>query len=130
MFNIHDLRVHGMALEAFAVINEALDTAQGRSGHGHLVTQCRRAVSSAVSNIAEGFGRAGRDRTHFFQIEYGSAVEASSQLMQLQLLGLVASGDVRRAEGLLDRVRAMLWRLIRSASTSAAGSKEAVGARG
>ena len=34
------------------------------------------------------------------------------------------------AEGLLDRVRAMLWRLIRSASTSAAGSKEAVGARG
>ena len=100
-----------------------------RSGHGYLVTQCRRAVSSAVSNIAEGFGRARRDRAHFFQIAYGSA-EANSQLMQLQLLGLVASGDVRRAEGLLDRVRAMLWRLMRSASTIAAGSKEAVGARG
>jgi four helix bundle protein len=117
-------------LEAFAVVNEALDTVQGRSGHGYLVTQCRRAVSSAVSNIAEGAGRAGRDRAHFFQIAYGSAVEASSQFMQLQLLGLVASGDVRRAEGLLDRVRAMLWRLIRSPSTIAAGSKEAVGARG
>ena len=75
----------------------------------------------AGPNIAEGSGRKGRDRAHFFQIAHGSAVEASSQLMQLELLRLVSADDVGRGEELLDRVRAMLWRLIRSAAAEPGG---------
>ena len=119
------LQAYEVSLQAFAAVNDALDTVPPRSGHGYLVAQCRRAVSSLVSNIAEGQGRkdasgSGADRVHFLRIAYGSAQEASSQLTQLMLLRLVPMSEVAKAEALLDRVRAMLWRLARS--SSAAGS--------
>lgn len=75
----HKLQVYKVSLQAFTAVNEALDAVPDRSGHGYLVTQCRRAVSSVVSNIAEGQGRlaqdggAGADRIHFLRIAYGSA---------------------------------------------------------
>ncbi len=67
-----------------------------------------------MNNIAEGAGRLHGDRAHHLQIAYASAQEASSQLTQLSLLALVATEDVAAAEVLLDRTRAMLWRLARS----------------
>ncbi len=110
-----NLLVYEISLEAFTAVNQALDTVPARSGHGYLVNQCRRAVSSVVSNIAEGAGRLHGDRAHLLQIAYASAQEASSQLTQLLLLRLVGRDDVGAAEGLLDRTRAMLWRLARAA---------------
>ena len=109
-----NLLVYDISLEAFTAVNKALDTVPARSGHGYLVNQCRRAVSSVVSNIAEGAGRLHGDRWHHMQIAYASAQEASSQLTQLLLLRLVSRDDVGPAEELLDRTRAMLWRLARS----------------
>ena len=108
------LQVYDRSLEAFSAVNKALDTVPARSGHGYLVNQCRRATSSVVSNIAEGAGRLHGDRSHHLQIAYASAQEASSQLTQLLLLGLLTPDDVSPAEGLLDRTRAMLWRLARA----------------
>ncbi len=71
-----------------------------------------------MNNIAEGAGRLHGDRAHHLQIAYASAQEASSQLTQLLLLGLLGpDDDVAAAEVLLDRTRAMLWRLARSASS-------------
>ncbi len=57
------------------------------------------------------------------QIGYASAQEASSQLTQLVLLGLVAHDDVGPAEELLDRTRAMLWRLARSGGSAGAAAE-------
>ena len=55
--------------------------------------------------------------------------EASSQLTQLSLLGLVATEDVEPAEELLDRTRAMLWRLARSSGPAhGAGASSGAGA--
>ena len=121
----HKLQAYEVSLQAFTAVNEVLDAVPDRSGHGYLVTQCRRAVSSMVSNVAEGQGRmshhggAGADRLHFLRIAYGSAQEASSQLTQLMLLRLVPTSSVAQAELLLDRVRAMLWKLARSSSAQA-----------
>jgi four helix bundle protein len=112
-----NLLVYDISLQAFSAVNTALDTVPARSGHGYLVNQCRRAISSVVSNIAEGAGRLHGDRAHHLQIAYASAQEASSQLTQLLLLGLLGPDDVAAAEVLLDRTRAMLWRLARSASS-------------
>ena len=117
-------------MEAFVAVNEVLGLVPARSGHGYLVTQCRRAVSSVVSNIAEGQGRldasgGGADRIHFLRIAYGSAQEASSQLTQLLLVGLVPADRIARAEQLLDRTRAMLWRLARSSVPRAADTERA-----
>ena len=112
-----NLLVYDISLQAFSAVNTALDTVPARSGHGYLVNQCRRAISSVVSNIAEGAGRLHGDRAHHLQIAYASAQEASSQLTQLLLLGLLGPDDVAAAEVLLDGTRAMLWRLTRSASS-------------
>ena len=114
MINIHNLQVYQVSLQAFTAVNKALDAVPARSGHGYLLNQCRRATSSVVSNVAEGAGRLHGDRVHHLQIAYASAQEASSQLTQLLLLGLVGHDDVEPAEELLDRTRAMLWRLARS----------------
>ena len=74
--------------------------------------QAIRAASSAALNIEEGYGRGGADRYRFWRIAYGSAREAT---MALQIL---VRGGVLKAEAadeplqLLDRTRAMLWRLL------------------
>ena len=46
-----------------------------------LISQMRRAVTSIMFNIAEGFGRYGQnERIHFLDIANGSLMETSSQL--------------------------------------------------
>ena len=77
---------------------------------GELRSQVRRAMVSVALNIAEGGGRAGRDRQHHFRIAYASAREVSAGL---EIGAVVAGVDVGAAEEKLDRVRAMLWRLSR-----------------
>ncbi|MCB9727962.1 MAG: four helix bundle protein [Deltaproteobacteria bacterium] len=74
--------------------------------------QATRAGASAALNLAEGGGRFGRDRVQHYRIAYGSAREAS---MALELM--VGAGAVPEAAGaevleLLDRVKAMTWRMI------------------
>ena len=75
-----------------------------------LRSQVRRAMVSVALNIAEGGGRAGRDRQHHFRIAYASAREVSAGL---EIGAAVTGMDVIAAEEKRDRVRAMLWRLSR-----------------
>ncbi len=51
-------------------------------GSGYLVDQLRRAISSAVLNLAEGNGKRGqpRERKRFFQISMGSIAEVAAGL--------------------------------------------------
>ena len=74
--------------------------------------QATRAVTSVALNLAEGSGRSGRDRFNHFHIAYGSALEASAALEILAAVGGVQAGAAEQALALLDRTRAMLWRLM------------------
>ena len=64
-------------------------------------------------NIAEANGRVGKDRRHLFRIAYASAGEVVAALE-----GAVASQDaaaeVAESLELLDRIRAMTYRLATS----------------
>jgi len=77
-----------------------------------LTDQTVRAATSAALNLAEGAGRHGRDRVHFWRIAYGSALEARTALEILTATGSVDADAAARADALLDRVAAMAWRLV------------------
>ena len=67
---------------------------------------------SVAANLAEGAGRAGRDRSYHWRIAYGSALESRSHLELLQLATAIDEAQAREALELLDRVCAMTWRLL------------------
>jgi four helix bundle protein len=77
-----------------------------------IADQVIRSASSVPANLAEGHGRSGRDRMHFWRIAYASAKEVESQLRLLAAAGAVN----RSATGIVldgfDQVRAMTWRLL------------------
>jgi len=80
-----------------------------------IADQAIRSASSVAANLAEGRGRSGRDRLHFYRIAYASAKEVDSHLRLLVRAGVI---DVKRAERSLvafDEVRAMTWRLLHPA---------------
>ena len=54
-----------------------------------LVAQMRRASVSIPSNIAEGYGRGGKDYDRFVGIAYGSLLELETQLELASRLGFV-----------------------------------------
>ena len=77
-----------------------------------IADQVIRSAASVPANLAEGQGRTGRDRVHFWKIAYASAKEVDSHLRLLAGAGAVqrtAAGDILMA---FDEVRAMIWRLI------------------
>jgi four helix bundle protein len=73
-----------------------------------------RAASSVALNLAEGSGHVGASRKHHWRIAYGSALESSSALGILQAAGKIDQERASEAEALLDRTRAMTWRLIQT----------------
>ncbi len=104
------LTAHELALQA-AGTAVAL-TLRLRAPLRTVADQLIRSASSVPANLAEGAGRAGRDRQHHWRIAYASALEAGSHLRLLLAAGAVAPGQARQALELFDRVRALSWRLI------------------
>jgi four helix bundle protein len=77
-----------------------------------IADQVIRSASSVPANLAEGHGRSGRDRLHFWRIAYASAKEVDSHLRLLASAGAI---NTKRAHDVLDafdEVRAMTWRLL------------------
>jgi four helix bundle protein len=74
--------------------------------------QAIRSASSVPANLAEGYGRAGRDRTHLWRISYSSAKEVDSHLRLLAEAGVVSRAKAEKALATFDEVRAMTWRLL------------------
>jgi four helix bundle protein len=77
----------------------------------NLADQLKRSATSTVSNIAEGAGLAGARRVQHYRYAAGSALEASAQLRVALAWGYVDAAAIAAPLALLDRVRAMLWRL-------------------
>ena len=74
--------------------------------------QAVKAVARIALAIAEGQGRTGRDALHLYRIAYSTAKETSAVVELLLALEAVDSGAGRAVLVKLDRVQAMLWRLI------------------
>ena len=79
-----------------------------------LEDQVIRSASSVAANLAEGNGRVGRDRAHYFRIAYASAKEVDVHLRILAGAGAIDEAKTNEALELFDRVRAMMWRLMHS----------------
>jgi four helix bundle protein len=77
-----------------------------------IADQVIRSASSVPANLAEGRGRSGRDRLHFWRIAYASAKEVDSHLRLLAQAGVVDIVKADKALGSFDEVRAMTWRLV------------------
>ena len=77
-----------------------------------IADQLIRSASSVAANLAEGHGRSGRDRLHFWRIAYASAKEVDSHLRLLEKAGAVNRTKIERALQTFDEVRAMTWRLL------------------
>ncbi len=78
-----------------------------------LTKQMRKAAQSITQNISEGNRRTGKDRLHLFRIALGSAAEVGACLDTANCLGYLTEHEVAPALELLDRVRAMTYRLSR-----------------
>ena len=76
-----------------------------------LVKQLRRAAQSVQLNIAEANGRVGKDRRHLFRVAYASAAEVAAALEGAVAFGELEAALVAPALELVDRVRAMTYRL-------------------
>ena len=77
-----------------------------------IADQVIRSASSVPANLAEGHGRCGRDRLHFWRIAYASAKEVDSHLRLLTRAGVINGAKADRALEIFDEVRAMTWRLL------------------
>jgi len=77
-----------------------------------IADQVIRSASSVPANLAEGQGRSGRDRQHFWRIAYGSAKEVDSHLRLLAHAGVVDGSGTAAVPATFDEVRAMTWRLL------------------
>jgi four helix bundle protein len=77
-----------------------------------IADQVIRSASSVPANLAEGDGRSGRDRLHFWRIAYASAKEVDSHLRLLAQAGVVNGMKTEKVLSTFDEVRAMTWRLL------------------
>jgi four helix bundle protein len=66
-----------------------------------------------ILNIAEAYPMAGADRARRFRIAGGEAAECHAGLDLLEIRGELCGEVLRELRALLDRTRAMLWRLSR-----------------
>ncbi len=82
-------------------------------GYAHLGDQLRRAALSVPLNIAEGVGKASdEDKARFFAVARGSAMECSAVIDCLVRLELLEAARANEVTELLDRVYAMLTRMM------------------
>ena len=80
-----------------------------------LANQLGRAVVSVPSNIAEGCGRPSlRERTHFYEIAYGSLMESYTQLTLASDLGFITEENLQEIKPLFEEISRMLSGLRKS----------------
>jgi four helix bundle protein len=111
MLHFQKLDVSQRAIEFLVVANRI----RGRlpKGNADLADQLRRASQSIPQNIAEGCGRTARaDKAKHYTIARGSAMECAAHLDVMKLDELLESESYERGVDLLERIVAMLTKLI------------------
>ncbi len=109
-FQSHEkLDVYRVALE-FAGWQRRL---QVPKGNADLADQLGRAAASIVLNIAEGAGEFSQaDKRRFYRMARRSAAECAAALDLLQAGGGLAGSILEPGRALLDRVAAMLTKMV------------------
>ena len=79
-----------------------------------LTSQMKRAVVSITSNIAEVFGRPSyKDKSHFYQIAFGSIIELRNQLLIAKDVGYINSTEYIENEEQAEKVERICRGLIK-----------------
>jgi four helix bundle protein len=76
-----------------------------------LADEIGRAAESIALNVSEARQRAGLDRADLFRRAAGSAGELTTALRIAKARGYITHADYAAIDAVLDRVRAMLWKL-------------------
>jgi four helix bundle protein len=105
-------------LEGFDAYQVALSfyrefRAATRGRRGHVVEQGNKAAESVVLNVAEAHPTTGADRARRFRIAVDEAYECGAALDLLEVRGELRQATLARLRALLDRERAMLFKLSR-----------------
>jgi four helix bundle protein len=111
MLSFQKLDVYQRSIEFLALVHRLLP--QLPKGHGDLADQLRRSAQSTPQNIAEGAGRTSKpDKARHYTIARGSAMESASHLDLMKVAGPVDGDQYALGIELLERVVAMLTKLI------------------
>ena len=84
-----------------------------RQRSASLAKQLANASESIALNLGEGRSRRDGDKRRHFEIAAGSATEVGVALRIAVAKRYVTAAEVAEVDEVLDRVRAMLWRLTR-----------------
>jgi four helix bundle protein len=95
------------------VFYRLLVAAVRRLGKGHVVDQVLRAAESVALNVAEAHPAVGADRARRFRQASDEASECGAALDLLEIRGALDAATLAELRLVLDRERAMLWRLSR-----------------
>lgn len=111
MLSFQKLDVYQRSIEFLALARRI--RAQMPKGHSDLADQLRRSAQSIPQNIAEGAGRTTRaDKAKHYTIARGSAMESASHLDVMRIDEIIDTETYARGVELLERVVAMLTKLI------------------
>jgi four helix bundle protein len=100
------LEVSLKVLERLAPIEVAI-----RRKSNELAKQITRAAESVSLNLAEGQARRDGDQRRHYEMAAGSASELTAGLRIARLRSYIDDADYASVDEVLDRVRAMLYRL-------------------
>ena len=101
-----------MGLDAFNVAVELADKVHGLGLKGSIRDQIVRGSESVVLNISEAHPASGADRARRFQLALNEASEMRGALTILRLRRTISREKHDELWKLVDRVAAMLYRLI------------------
>ena len=101
---------YDVALELTAAMGPVIAKVKKRDPD--LSNQLKRAVTSIPLNLSEGAQRQGKDRIQLYRVAAGSAAEVGTALSIAVSWTLLTDGDIETVNRLLDRLRALLWRLL------------------
>ncbi len=104
---------------AFDVLQVAIKLAESlraplarlRQHDRDLEDHARRSTNGVGLQLSEARRRAGRDRLHLYRVAEGSAAELETALRLAQAWGYLDADALAQPRALLDREKAMLWKL-------------------
>jgi four helix bundle protein len=111
MLSFQKLDVYRCSID-FIVVSRRIRQSLGR-GNADLSDQLRRSAQSAPQNIAEGVGKVSKpDKARYFAMARGSAMESAAHVDVMRAEQLISEETYAEAVALLERIVAMLTRLI------------------
>ena len=111
MLSFQKLDVYKASIEFLALTRDIIRHLP--RGHSDLADQLRRSAQSTPQNIAEGAGRSSpADKARHYAIARGEAMESACTLDVMKTLEIIDAGRHGRGLELLERIVAMLSKMV------------------